>query len=450
MTTLRSVLRPVRVVAIALSVAGLAAAAWASSLAPAATGGAGATSVVTVDVRATRQVIQGFGTSIRVWSDPHVVEGVNDTPPLEAQRQVLDALYRRLGLTRARPVLDKGVQPTPGAPFNFAGRLVDDHVAYVKQALPYGLKVVFPGPVYLEDWMKPDDPGSYVNWAMAMLKHWRDQGYEPALYAPLNEPKIARNFPPQWMHDVVLQLGTRLREAGFATKLVVPDDENPRDAYDRAVAVLSDPAARKYVAAIAYHIYAGDTSDLVRMRDLAARYGLPVWMTEYSNRSYKDWRTSFDWAVRMHTLLTAGGVSAIDYLWGFFGEWADTAALISLTYDGPTYKGFSYTPMYYVTGQYSRFVKPGYVRVSTSPAGGPVAVSAYKGNKRLVVVATNATDSATTVRIKVVRGTLAARPTGVRSSATDRFRSVTVQRWTKAGFTAVLTPQSVSTFVART
>ena len=241
---------------------------------------------VTVDLGATRQSIDGFGTSNRVWSDPHLANASNASVPPEAQRQILTALYRRLGLTRVRNVLDNGIQPSAGAPMSFAGKRADDHIAFVKQAKGYGLTTFFPGPVYLEDWMKADDPGAYVNWAMTMLQRWRARGLEPALYAPLNEPERGRDFPPQWMHDVVVQLGSRLRAAGFKTKLVVPDDENPVDAYSRAVAVLQDPEARRYVGAIAFHIYRRNSDeDWQRLRRLATQYRLPLWMTEYNSKT---------------------------------------------------------------------------------------------------------------------------------------------------------------------
>ena len=125
------------------------------------------------------------------------------------------------------------------------------------------------------------------------------------------------------MHDVVVQLGERLRAAGFKTKLVIPDDENPTDAYRRAVAVLQDPSARQYVGALAYHIYRWDKGDMVRMRALATQYRLPVWMTEY-NSELQGLGGAFDWAERMHILLTDGGVNAIDYMWGYFGSWVRT------------------------------------------------------------------------------------------------------------------------------
>src|SRR5439155_19597099 len=174
---------------------------------------------VTIDLKAKRQVIQGFGTSERVWSDPHLSKNPTTTVHESAQREMLAALYTRLGLTRVRNVLDAGIQAGPGQPMDFTGKRGDAHVAFVKQARPYGLKTFFPGPRGLESWMKESDPGATVDWAMGMLRHWRALGVEPALYAPLNEPEVAQDFAPKWMHDVVVMLGRRLRAEGFKTKL---------------------------------------------------------------------------------------------------------------------------------------------------------------------------------------------------------------------------------------
>ena len=406
---------------------------------------------VVVDLRSTRQVIQGFGTSNRVWSDPHLSNTPTVSVPAPAQTAILTALYRRLGLTRVRSVLDQGVQKTRGGPFTFAGRLGDDHVAFVKQAKRFGLKTYFPGPVYVEPWMTPNDPGAYVDWAMAMLRRWRAKGLEPALYAPLNEPEINNDFPPQWLHDVVVQLGRRLRAAGFATKLVIPDDENPRDAYTRAVAVLSDPVARKYVGALAYHVYRWDkgwTAEVARLRALATQYKLPVWMTEYSSPTYTDWGTAFEWAEKMHVLLTAGGVNAIDYIWGYFGSWVKSDTMVSMNFDGGVYRGHSFTPIYWLTGHYSRYVRPGYARVATTPSSGSVLVSAYKGPGRAIVVATNPLNRPESVRISVRGGSIRGLVQPVRSSAGEQWRSLPPVRPVGGSFTAALPPQSIVTFLA--
>jgi glucuronoarabinoxylan endo-1,4-beta-xylanase len=409
-----------------------------------------ATTSVVVDISATRQVVHGFGSSNRVWSDAHLAKSPTVSVPLQAQAQILTSLYGRLGLTRVRDVLDNGIQAGPGAPINFQGKRADDHVAFVKQAKRYGLTTFFPGPVYLEDWMAVDNPAGYVDWAMAMLRRWRARGLEPPLYAPLNEPQVARDYPPEWMHDVVVLLGSRLRAAGFKTKLVIPDDENPRDAYRRAIAVLQDPKARQYVGALAYHIYRWNldqTDEVARMRQLAVRYRLPLWMTEYSNPDYVNWRAAFEWAEKMHVLLTDGGVNAIDYLWSYFGDWVRTDTMVSIDFEDGVYRGHSFTPIYWLTGQYSRFVRPGFVRVAATPSSGPVLTSAYRGPAQAIVVATNPTEAAQVIRV-TIRGTVKRVVRPVRSSATEQWRNLTPITLRNNSFTATLPSRSVTTFVA--
>src|SRR5581483_10347905 len=385
------------------------------------------------------------------WIDPHLSRSPNTNVPPAAQAEILTALYRRLGLTRVRDVLDEGIELQRGGPFNFSGKLTDAHVAFVKQAQKYGLRTFFPGPVYLEEWMQPDDPSGYVDYAMGVLNRWRQLGLEPPYYAPINEPQVSHNYPPQWRHDVVLQLGERLRAAGFKTKLVIPDDENPVDAYRRAVAVLSDPAARKYVGAVAFHIYGGTPADWVKLRQLASKYGLPLWMTEYNNDKITDFASALDdWGVKIHDLLTIGNVNAVDYLFGFFGNWVGENDYISIRFDSNgQYQGFSYSPLYWVTGQYSRFIRPGDVRVSNSPSNGAVLTSAFTGRGQVTVVAVNPGGNHETLRVRVQGGKVGTRAQVVRSSATENWKSLPTVRVRSGSFSTVIPPQSIVTFVLR-
>jgi O-glycosyl hydrolase len=400
---------------------------------------------VTVNLAAPRQVVQGFGTSTRVWSDPHLAKSPDVSVPPAGQRQVLQAI-QRLGLTRIRPVLDPGVQKQPGGPFDFSGKLGDAHAAFIEQARPYGIRTVFPGPVYLESWMTADDPGAYVDWAMAMLERFRRDGVDLALYAPLNEPAISGDFPPKWMHDVVLELGRRMRAAGFSTKLVIPDDENPVAAYERALPVLSDPETRKYVAAVAFHIYREDTPENVeRLRRLATQYGLPLWMTEYVNNDYTKWDTSLDWAVKIHTLLDEG-VNAVDYLFAFFGSWVGDSTMVRMDFENGKYTGMALTPMYWITGQYSRFVRPGDVRVAATRGTGDVLVTAFKGPRRATVVALNVGGSSHPLRVRVTGGKTASVVRPVRSSETERWRALPAIPVRQGMFTATLPARSITTF----
>ena len=70
------------------------------------------------------------------------------------------------------------------------------------------------------------------------------------------------------------------------------------------------------------------------MKTLAEQYQLPLWMTEFTMGAMgTTGRTQdpFKWASLMHDLISDYNVSAVDYLWGFFGEWEGNATtLISL------------------------------------------------------------------------------------------------------------------------
>ena len=80
---------------------------WGATMAP-----AGSPPLqIRLDLGITHQVMEGFGSSSRVWDDPHLADAPQTVIPDAARAQILGLLYRDLGLTRVRPVLDGGVEP---------------------------------------------------------------------------------------------------------------------------------------------------------------------------------------------------------------------------------------------------------------------------------------------------------------------------------------------------
>jgi len=412
---------------------------------------------VTVDAGVAYQTMEGFGVAQRVFSDPHVANSSRSVVPPAAQRQILAALYRTLGLTRLRGALESGLvepvndntNPLRIAPerFNFAGQGADAHIALVEQARTFGLRTFFPTAL-LEHWMTNDNPEEAVEWDMAMLLHWRAAGLEPPFYSPLNEPEVSGRSP-EWLRQVVVDLGRRMRAAGLKTKLVIPDDVNADAAYHRATAVLDDPEARQYVGALAYHLYGGDAHSFRRMRELAARYGLPIWMTEYSysHPTFGAPLGSLAWAVKIHELVTQGGVSAVDYIWGFFGDWNRADTYIAIDYENGIYRGYRPTFLYYLTGQWSRFVRPGDRRIRALPSGGTVLTSAFRGRGRVAIVAVNPSDSAQKVTYDLAGGTFGVQATATRTSASERWRELGPISVRNSQLAAELPARSVTTFV---
>ncbi|HEU4719862.1 MAG TPA: hypothetical protein VFS59_00755 [Gemmatimonadaceae bacterium] len=424
---------------------------------------------ISVNTERRFQVIDGFGTTMRVWDDPHVTETFDSrtgraavvVPPAE-QAKILAALYTELGLTRVRynprdPAprgVVSGIEPvndnadpnvTDLTRFDFSWKYNDAHIAFVKAAQPYGLKVWFASPLTLETWMTESNPQEYVEWAMAILRRWREQGVEMPFYSIANEPAAQSSgaMSPQYILATTKLLGAKLKAEGFKTRIVIPDDITPNDAYDRAVVVLADPEARQYVGAIAYHLYSG-LAAREKLKALGEQYSIPVWMTEYALA------TPFEWANIIHDEIADYGASAVDMQWGFFGQWESTNShLITILNNGAAFLGWRRTKSFFTTGQYSRFVRPGAQRVEVSSVSG-VKVTAYKQGDEIVLVAITPPGSTPkNVSFALGGGPCTAQVTMVRTSDTEDWATLPATQVAGRRFQATLTPGSVTTFVVR-
>ena len=145
-----------------------------------------------------------------------------------------------------------------------------------------------------------------------------------------------------------------------------------------------------------------------------------------------------------------GRVSAVDYLWGFFGSWQRPATLVSLDFDAGVYRGMSLTPVYWLTGQWSRYVRPGYRRVAATPAASGILTSAFTGSGKVVVVSVNPGTDDTTVRYSLLGKRVAPKVAVVRTSADERWRALPAIRASGSRFTLRLPPRSVTTVVLTT
>ena len=426
---------------------------------------------ITVDVSRKFQTIDGFGTTERLFTDPHLTktfdpatqQGAVLVPP-DQQAAILKALYTDIGLTRLRYATDVGIEPvndntdpnvTDLSKFNFAFKGGDGHISLVNAARPFGVTTWWGSPIGPgEAWMSSTDPAEYAEWALAIIRHWNSAGTPLTYWSLFNEPGYfggGATRSGEYMRDAVKLIGARLSAEGIPTRIVIPDDINPAAALNRASIILADPAARRYVAAIATHVYDAtyppvqpNTASLSALAALAAQYGLPLWMSEWYST---DW---FAWATTMHTLLADDNVSAIDYAWGFFGQW-DIAQLIVIQYTGNLYTGFFRNKQFWVMGQYSAYVRPGTVRVAADAGNDPaIRVTAYYDGTKVVVVALNVGNSDKAVRFELGAGipcvrTLAA----VRTSPIESGRVLPAVSLDAPHFVATLPATSITTFVAQ-
>ncbi|MES2304415.1 MAG: glycoside hydrolase family 30 beta sandwich domain-containing protein [Gemmatimonadota bacterium] len=425
---------------------------------------AAAVSVV-VNSQSRRQTIDGFGTTIRLFDDPHLTNTFDQATqrgavlvPAADQARILAALYTDLHLTRMRYATDPGVEiandnsdpaVTDLSRFDFRWKRLDGHVEYVKAARPFGLNTWFGAPIGGEAWMSHSDPAEYVEWAMAIIRRWRDQGAALPYWSIFNEPGYGNGLSPEFIREAVKRLGAKLAVEGIPTRLVIPDDADPGVALPRAQAVLGDPVARQYVAAIATHLYTGfgtpsqpSTGSLAELSALAKQYNLPLWMTEWYN---PDW---FIWVRTMHSMLGDYNVSAVDYMWGFLGQWENNGSqLITVNSTGPLYSGFVKNKQYWAMGQYSRFVLPGSVRVDATSSDPAVLVTAYLVGNRIVVVALNTGAAEKSVQVTLGAGApCVLQMTAERTTSFETARVLDPVTLTGPGFTTTLPAGSITTF----
>ncbi|HTV20138.1 MAG TPA: glucuronoxylanase, partial [Polyangiaceae bacterium] len=193
-----------------------------------------------------------------------------------------------------------------------------------------------------------------------------------------NEPDIVVSYEScDWTPD---QLATWIAEQGSRfgdTRLMAAESFNFNPATTDPI--LLHPVASAQVDIVAGHIYGRPPTDYPLARSL----GKELWMTEHytsSNISANAWPQALAVGKEIHDSMSAN-FSA--YIW-----WYIRRAYGPLTEDGLVSKRG------YMLAQYSKFIRPGFVRVgATAPAVPDVYVTAYRGTEggreRLVVVAVN-------------------------------------------------------------
>jgi glucuronoarabinoxylan endo-1,4-beta-xylanase len=200
----------------------------------------------------------------------------------------------------------------------------------------------------------------------------------------VNEPEIGPGYAsmlmtPAQAADFVPHLGRALQAAGLSTTVACCDAEGWANStgFDGAQAyteaVLSNPQSARYVGLITSHGYtSAPTFPLTNER--------PVWETEWSTFESWDpaWNDGTDasglsWADRIYTALTSADVNAFLYWWGTttYKENGDNEGLVILgTPTDTTADSYQASGRLWAFAAFSRFVRPGAVRLETTTSAG--------------------------------------------------------------------------------
>ncbi len=404
----------------------------------------------TIDETNTHQAIVGFGAS---FLEAGMI--CLNSLPAEEQEKVLQALFdaqHGAGFSAMKtPIagtdfMSAGPWYTyddiPGdvtmAHFSIARDLGPDGlVTYIKRASRHG-KFVLQAPMdYPPDWMltsvaersRQDVQERYLG-ALALydlryLQEYRKQGITIDYLSPFNEPGVYTKIPYARIRDLIkFHLGPLLERERLATKLMLSEAPTRAEAAREYPIVLDDPEARHYVAALPYHGY--EFGGFALVEKLHRRYpDLPLWMTElcYADTSTpattKLPRTDFEdgvfWGNQIVSDLEAHASAWI--YWNMILDRQGGPWLVSPVHGNPdpnvqqplviidrNSKQVTYTGAYYYLAHFSKFVRPGSLRVAAlGTQTGLRCIAFLSPRKGLVVELLNNSTHAAETRI-IARG----------------------------------------------
>jgi glucuronoarabinoxylan endo-1,4-beta-xylanase len=292
------------------------------------------------------------------------------------------------------------------------------------------------------------NPQDWANTLVSFVNTMKSAGVPIYAVSAENEPDSKGLNATTWFTPAEMAtwvgsyLGPALANTGV--KVMSPETMNWYGIGDYLTALQNNADAWKYTDIVATHEYGGDPKAYPQI----AQAGKEFWETEIydtNNDSPSSVADGIDSGLRIgkiiHEALTIANVNA----WHFWWVWAGGNGGL---YNTDTNK---WSKRLWVGGNFSRFIRPGYHRVSTSgtvPSG--VLLSAYTNQTdgTVVVVAINNNNSATPLSL-FVSGAAPCTVTPWVTSAADSLAGKSAITLANARFTATLGARSVTTFVGK-
>lgn len=275
--------------------------------------------------------------------------------------------------------------------------------------------------------------GSYANYLQSFVSYMASGGVNLYAISMQNEPDANVSYEScGWTGDQ-MDAWVAGNAATLTTKLMMPESESFTTSLSDAA--LNDASAVGHIAIVAGHIYGTSAAPYAN----AVSKGKELWMTEHF-QSGTGISGALALAREVHDSLTVANYNA--YLWWWIENYTGGGYTSGLMDDShtPTLNG-------YALAQFSRFVRPGYVRVNATanPQSG-VYVSAYKGGGHFVIVAINTGAASVSEPFRVQNGALTS-VTPYQTSAAANLAAQGSVAVSGGAFTFTLPGQSITTFV---
>ena len=369
---------------------------------------------IALDPTTTYQRIDGFGGSA---ADESALRAM----PEPDRSAVLDLLFGDLEPSvvriKPRPAMEPANDDADPVHVNAAGFVrPDDHLWQLAEIFARGNHPFLLGALWTPPaWMKTTSQECCGGTLRAGMETELAEffsvylSYLEAARHPLdslsiqNEPEAAspwdaNTYAPLRMGKVLEAVAQRIVADGHSTRLHGPDNAIASFLPVFLPALLAKPIVLSLFDAVGFHLYGGtfypDSSTIaadVAPVANAAPAGMPLWMTEFSNTTFRGYGSHDEgiWQAELIHESLLSGVSMY-VMWNLYrpGGPGEAAIVIPTT---PGAHGYTVTPKYWTLRQYAKYVRPGAVRIEASSGDADLLVSAFRDDTvgKLVAVVIN-------------------------------------------------------------
>ncbi len=242
---------------------------------------------------------------------------------------------------------------------------------------------------------------AYANYLVQYAEDYAAAGVPLSYIGPTNEPDFSASYDSMTMTGAQVAslldvVGPTVKSSGLSTQVECCAATGWPNSASYASAIEADPTALADTAVFSSHGYSGAPTTPL------AGWTKPVWQTEWFGNDSSSWDPAWDdgtadsgltWAQNIYQGLTGANLSAF-----LFWEGADpnngNGGLVYLQSNGTA----AASGRLWAFANYSRYIRPGAVRIGSTSSNSGVDISAYKNtNGTIAVVALNTLSSADTI-----------------------------------------------------
>lgn len=391
-----------------------------------------AQSTAMIDFGTTFQTIRGFGGAT-AWMPALTTTQANT---------LFGTGAGQLGLTIHRMRIDDS--STMGSSSNWGAELTSAQEAAalgaINFATPWGAPAAWKSNnSTVQGSLLTSHYADYANYLESFVTFMNNGGVNLYAISMQNEPDATVTYDSMVWTPTQMDTWVANNSSVLTTKLMMPESENFNTNFSDPA--LNDANAIGHIGIVAGHIYGASPF----FYSNAISKGKEVWMTEHyltPSGSQPGIGDAIAAAKEVHNSLVTGQYNA--YVWWWIADWNPGTGVINYglidANSNPNYFGDA-------LAQFSKFVRPGYVRASsTANPNSNVFVSAYKGTSNSVIVAINAGSSSVNQPFSIANETVTA-VTPFQTTASMQVGQLANVSVSGNAFTYTLPAQSITTFV---